>query len=174
MKISTIFFALAVVCISGCASNKPAKSDGKSIVSLSPGGVLLIGFNRNDDYVIDRSEFSLGRVGAFNNADRNSDGVINSSEFRAWQPKAVGSQSALPNLVYFDRNFNDRITHKEFEVGLEKMFNDADKNSDNEVSYQELVTIVSPPEARQRQGRGGRGSGEGRRGGRRGGNSTSF
>jgi hypothetical protein len=135
---------------------------------LLPGGALLIGFNRNDDYVIDEAEFTEGRVNAFKKADLDGDGVINLSEFRFWQPKATGSRSALPNLVHFDRNFNDRVTQSEFDVGLEKLFHGADQNEDSKVSYQELVVIVSPPEARKgKSSSGGRGGGSkrGKRGG---------
>ena len=159
------------ILITGCASksSKSFPSGKESITSLMPGGTLLVGFNRNDDYEIDMTELSQGKESAFKRADLNVDGVINMSEFRYWQPKATGSISALPNLVFFDRNFNDQITQNEFEVGLEKLFHDADKNKDDKVSYEELVIIVASPENGKSKGGGSRGRGSGSRQGRGGG-----
>lgn len=174
MKLKLTAAVIVSILVTGCASNngKHNPQGRESITSLLPGGTLLIGFNRNDDYVIDRTEFAEGRVKAFEAADRNGNGAINLTEFRSWQPKATGSISALPNLVYFDRNFNDQITQTEFDVGMEKLFHDADHNKDNKLSYQELVTMVSPPQAKKgKSGSGGRGggSGKGQRGGGKGG-----
>ncbi len=170
MNLKTKAVVIVIIFITGCASKngKRIPQGQEPVTSLLPGGALLIGFNRNDDYVIDEAELAEGRVNAFKAADLDGNGVISLSEFRFWQPKATGSRSALPNLVYFDRNFNDRITQSEFDVGLNKLFHDADKNEDSKVSYQELVTIVSPPEARKggsRSGERGGGSGRGKRGG---------
>jgi hypothetical protein len=174
MNLKTTTAVIATIFITGCASNTNKRSAHvqESVTSLLPGGALLIGFNRNDDYVIDEAELTEGRESAFKKADLDGNGIISLSEFRFWQPKATGSRSALPNLVYFDRNFNDRISHSEFDVGLKKLFDDADENKDSKVSYQELVSIVSPPESRKgKSSSGGRGGGSER--GKRGG-STNF
>jgi hypothetical protein len=170
MKLKTKAVVIVIIFITGCASNngKRIPQGQESVTSLLLGGALLIGFNRNDDYVIDEAELAEGRVSAFKQADLDGNRVIGLSEFRFWQPKATGSPSALPNFVFFDRNFNDRITQSEFDVGLNLLFHDADKNEDSKVSYQELVAIVSPPEARKggsRSGKRGGGSGRGKRGG---------
>ena len=171
MKLKLTVALSVTILITGCASksSNSLPSGKDSITSLLPGGTLLVGFNRNDDYEIDKAEFSQGKVNAFKKADLNVDGVINMPEFRYWQPKATGSISALPNLVFFDRNFNDQITQKEFELGLEKLFRDADKNRDDKVSYEELVTIVASPETRRGKGGGTRERGSGPRQGRGGG-----
>ncbi len=163
MKLKMVAALMLLVGITGCASNDGKSRSGsndQAVTSLLPGGALMIGFDLNYDYQVDREELSKGRDKAFESADLNSDGIINVSEFRQWKVKAIGSRSAQPHLVYFDRDFNDRVTQKEFTVGVEKMFNDADSNSDSVVSYQELVKIVSAP-VRSRsnaKGSGGRSS----------------
>ena len=158
---------LLAALVTGCAGNKRNPPRDRAITSLLPGGALLIGFNRNDDYMIDEVEFIEGRAEAFKQADINANDVISLSEFRSWQPKATGSITALPDLVYFDQNFNDEVTKSEFDAGFEKMFRVADENKDNQVSYDELITIVVPPVgkcaksgSRERQdSKGGRGRG---------------
>lgn len=171
MKLKMLAALILLIGIAGCASNDRKSRSGSSdqaVTSLLPGGALLIGFDLNYDYQIDQQELLTGRDRAFDSADLNDDDIINVSEYRQWQVKAMGARSARPHLVYFDRDFNDRVTQREFTVGVNKMFHDADSNSDSVVSYQDLVKVVSSPERSRgnSKGGGGRGSDEKKRQGR--------
>lgn len=160
--IGTVFSALFLTGCTGHGSKK-SSSESELITSILPGATLLIGFNRNEDYEIDRDELDSGKHSSFENADLNSNGVVNLSEFRNWHAKAIGARGALPNFYHFDKDYNDRITRSEFDVGLERLFKAADKNKDKIVGFQELVSIKSPPEPRGRNNTGGRGDKEKRR-----------
>ncbi len=154
MTIQLISTAILIIFVSGCVGQqKPQHNKSDSITSISSGGALLLGFNRNDDYQIDQNEFEAGRTFAFNSADLNSDGAINISEFRSWHAQAIGARGALPNMVYFDRNLNDQISQEEFYRGLDRLFFDLDENQDYIVSYDEVITMVSAPTMRPRGGR---------------------
>ena len=152
MKPLFITTVLTTFLLAGCASqrHKTQSDQNELITSILPGATLLIGFNRNEDYQIDKNEFISGRQSSFENADLNSNGVINPSEFRAWHAKAIGVRGALPNFYHFDRNFNDLITRSEFNSGLDRLFASADKNNDEVIGFYELVSLKVPPVQRSR------------------------
>lgn len=175
-----IAMCFAIV-LSACASsepNYPVRRDDRDggqkprssgpITALSSAGLLIASFNRNDDYSIDQTEFAQGRDTAFKIADGDGNDSLNLFELEHWRVNALGSADAAPGIMFFDADFNNIVTHQEFDVGLSNIYQNADKDGDGIIRFSELIRIVARQqrgggETRTRQEGGGRGKGGGGR-----------
>jgi Ca2+-binding EF-hand superfamily protein len=130
---------------------------------------LLASFNRNADYSIDQSEFSAGRDASFKIADNDGSGSLNMFEIEHWRLNALGSADASPGSMFFDTDFNNIITHLEFDTGLGKLYQSSDKDGDGIIRFSELVRVTARSqgggETREQRpsGERGRGGGGGRK-----------
>ncbi len=150
---------------------KVRKSNGP-ITSIRPASLLFASFNRNDDYSIDQKEFAEGVKKSFQIADNNKDDKLSPFELEHWRQNALGSVDASPGSMTFDANFNQVVTHAEFDFALRKLYQASDRDGNGIISFDELVKIISRPSSRPNSAkkkpterkRGGKGGG-GRRGG---------
>ena len=171
--------------LQACASSPQQKKAGQSappafgknqsvITVVSPASLLITSFNRNHDYVIDRAEFTAGRDQAFLNADSNQNGRISLFEMDVWRQSALGSKDAAPMSMYFDADFNQVVTKKEFETAFDSLFTSSDKDGNSTIAFTELVRVAARPSGRpqgKKPGKGSqqkRGQGRGNGGGGRG------
>ncbi len=179
MKIITKSILAGTLLLSSCASTNtskpegkipPAFQGGKNIITIvSPASLLIASFNRNNDYVIDQTEFDNGRAAAFGLADNNKDGKLSILELENWRVQALGAKDALPMSMFFDKDFNQTITHAEFNTALGKLFTQADINNSGSLSFNEMARIaVKPSQRAQRRGKksGSKKQGQGRGKGR--------
>ncbi len=152
-------------------SAPPAFGKNQSVITvISPASLLITSFNRNNDYLIDRTEFTAGRDQAFLNADSNQDGRINLFEMDVWREGALGSKDAAPMSMFFDADFNQVVTKKEFEAAFDTLFNNSDKDGNNTIAFTELVRVAARPSGRSqgkkpsqsKQKKRGQGKGSGR------------
>lgn len=129
---------------------------------LAPAGLLIASFDTNGDYQISRAEFDVGYEKSFTRIDRDKNNKLTLIEIESWREKALGSKDARPSAMYFEGNFDQVISRKEFETAFETLFTNADKNDDERVEFGELIRVVErrsrPPvekserrEFRQRQ-----------------------
>jgi Ca2+-binding EF-hand superfamily protein len=122
--------------------------------SVAPAGVLIVGFDRDDDARTSRDELKAGTARAFANADQNKDGTLGLLELSSWSSTWLGDGSALPGRFDFDRNADDSISAAEFAAELERRFGRYDIDKDGFVTRAELLQAPPPrperPERRQR------------------------
>jgi len=155
----------------GRQSAPPAFGKNQSLITIvSPASLLITSFNRNNDYVIDRAEFTGGRDQAFQNADSNGDGRISLFEMDAWRLGALGSKDAAPMSMYFDADFNQVVTKEEFETAFDTLFSNSDKDGNQTIAFTELVRVAARPSSRGQGKKPGKGRqtkrGQGKGGGR--------
>lgn len=180
MKKFILACAVAPLLLQACASSPQQKKNKQSappafgknqsvITVVSPASLLITSFNRNNDYVIDRAEFTAGRDQAFLNADSNGDGRISLFEMDVWRQNALGSKDAAPMSMFFDADFNQVVTKKEFETAFDSLFTSSDKDGNSTIAFTELVRVAARPSGRgQGKPRGSqqkRGQGKGKGGG---------
>lgn len=167
-KLPLILIALPLL-LQACASTSQQKHKGQSpppafgknqslITIVSPASLLITSFNRNNDYVIDRAEFTAGRDQAFQNADSNGDGRINLFEMESWRLGALGSKDAAPMSMFFDADFNHVVTKKEFYTAFDTLFDNSNKDGNNAIAFTELVRIASRPSGRPQGKKPGQGT----------------
>lgn len=150
-----------------------ARKSNVPITSIRPASLLFASFNRNDDYSIDQKEFANGLQKSFQIADNNKDERLSPFELEHWRQNALGSVDASPGSMTFDTDFNQVVTHAEFDAALGKLYQAADRDGNGVISFDELVKIISRPSPRSNgtrkkppeRKRGGKGGGGGRRGG---------
>jgi len=195
MKIIISALVLGPLMLSACASNgepqqpepdrnarKARMSSGSSgssgpITSIRPASLLFASFNRNDDYSIDQKEFADGIQKSFEIADNNKDDKLTPFELEIWRKNALGSIDAAPGSMMLDTDFNQLVTHAEFDAALGKLYQASDRDGNGVVSFDELVKIISRPAPRRNRSGGkpngkrpsggkggGKGSGRGRGG----------
>lgn len=132
---------------------------------LAPAGLLIAGFDTDQDYQVTREEQIAGTRAAFTRADVNSDGSLSLFEFEDWRERALGSKDAPSQRLGFDTDMSRSISRREFEDAIDRMLQNADKDGDSIVAYSELVSLMrrqsQRPQSSGGQGRGGGGQGQG-------------
>ncbi len=120
------------------------------VTLLSPAGLLLATFDKNQDYTISQAEFNAAQALTFAAADKNKDKSLSLFELEDWRAAALGSHDAQPGNLGFDPDFNHIISPAEFSAELQRLFDDNDKNKDGQLGFSELVQIVErqPRQAR--------------------------
>lgn len=107
------------------------------------GALLFAGFDRDDDYEIDRTEVSAGIERAFAKADTDSSGVLSLVELEDWRQKALGSMDAMPHNFTFAPNFARTVPPAKFKEVLSKVADnldeDADGNMDGRIALADLL-----------------------------------
>lgn len=167
-KLPLILIALPLL-LQACASAPQQKHKGQDappafgknqslITIVKPASLLITSFNRNHDYIIDRTEFTTGRDQAFQSADSNRDGRLNLFEMENWRLNALGSKDAAPMSMYFDADFNQVVTKKEFYTAFDTLFENSDKDGNNAIAFAELVRIASRPSGRRQGKKSGQGT----------------
>lgn len=92
----------------------------------------------NQDGIITREEFlSLRNVRAFE-GDDNGDGLLSKSEFGPMIPREVPQRMHGRAFATFDTSGDGFVDASELNSGPARVFDQADKNNDNEVSGDEV------------------------------------
>ena len=115
------------------------------VTSIGAGAMLFASFDTNNDYKINRVEFSAGRTQAFNSADKDASKTLSLFELEDWRKAALGSLDAAPGNLAFDKDYDQRITRAEFDHALGFVFNVNDKNDDGALTFSELVKVFEMP-----------------------------
>ena len=139
-----------------------AELDGAYIAQ--PIALVLAGYDADHDGSLTRAELSVGGASEWVRMDRNADSTVSLIELSAWADTYLGSATARPSQLSFDRDGSGSISSREVMTQLEAEFATADKNGDGVVTRGELVRQLSLP-SQQMGGRGGPGGGRPRGGG---------
>lgn len=107
-----------------------------------PVALMMVGFDRNLDAVIDRAELQGGAQRAFQAADGDGSGELSLIELSNWSETWLGSPSALPGRFNFDRDQSDTISPAEFSAEFGRQFDRFDINRDGRVTRAELLTLT--------------------------------
>jgi len=133
----------------------PAKAEfaprNTSRLSIAPAGLAYASFDSNSDYSVSLAELEAGIKSAFIFADKDKNGVLSLVEVDGWRIKALGSQDLLPGNTQFDRNFDARVTPREFHQVLTGTARSLDRDDDNKLSFDELLSAAPRQERVQRE-----------------------
>lgn len=120
------------------------------ITAIRPAALWMAGLDNNHDYIITRAEFDAGLASTFEALDKNADKRLTLLDLEDWRRRALGSNDAAPHVLQFDNNYNGTITREEFRATLTSLFVKSDRNEDNAVTFNELVSVIERPRQRQR------------------------
>jgi len=126
-------------------------STGNMIKVARTGALLVAGFDRNDDYIIDTAEVSAGVDRAFASADVDKNGTLSLVELESWREKAFGAIDADPNNFAFAPNFARTVSKAKFREVLGKVTDNLDKdkdgNMDGKIAMADLLRSRAAPRA---------------------------
>jgi hypothetical protein len=126
-----------------------------NIVTVTRTGALLFaGFDRNDDYEIDRAEVSAGIERAFAKADTDGTGLLSLVELEEWRQKALGSIDAAPNNFKFAPNFARSVSPVKFTEVLSTVADNLDKDPDGNMDGKIALADLLKAKALPTRGRG--------------------
>jgi hypothetical protein len=151
-----VMLALAICYDSAAQDHRSAKKPS----SRSLNDVLLTAaptWDANHDGTYTCDEWKQYVVRVFNMSDRNSDGYLDSNEFKTVQQADQAFASA--ELAYFDENNDGRVSRKEFIDKPSPFFARLDKNGDCKVTAAEMSAARGASE-RQPGGKGAQGKGK--------------
>lgn len=121
---------------------------GNSIKVARNGAMLFAGFDRNSDYIIDKSEVSAGIDRSFAAADVDDSNSISLVELEGWREKALGSLDAAPHNYAFAPNFARTVSPETFRAVLTKMADNLDKDEqgdmDGKIAIADLLKDFRP------------------------------
>lgn len=174
MKITKTILALVTMSLLSACSSSPdrrgpppdqqTRGGGKvrtSGVFIKPIGLLFVSMDENKDAILSRPELGVGIAQEWSSFN----GKTSAAYFSAWSQKSLGSTDARPTFLSFDADLNGVVTELEFADRLRREFSDMDKNSDNQLTRDEMLVIFEAPQAQQRRGSEERGrGGSGQRG----------
>lgn len=124
-------------------------SSNNTVIVARTGALLFAGFDRDDDYVIDRTEVSAGIERAFLKADTDGTGLLSLVELEAWRQKALGALDATPNNFAFAPNFARTVTPAKFKEVISKVADNLDKdkdgNMDGKIAMADLMKNMALP-----------------------------
>jgi len=110
--------------------------------SVPPVGLLLTGFDVDDDARVTRDELRAGTARAFALADADRSGQVSLIELSSWSATWLGDGSALPGRFDFDRDGSDTVSEKEFAAELSRRFARFDQDNDGVVVRAELLRMA--------------------------------
>ncbi len=84
----------------------------------APGAYLVGGFDFDHDGVVTHEELARGAEMSFRLADANQNGSIDGFEQAAWARTVGGGDEVLANVMLFDANLDNQVTHDEFVAGV--------------------------------------------------------
>lgn len=159
--------------LSACASSGPSEEDKKrrqamqmrSTFVAQPISLVITGFDANGDTAVTKAELLAGVPAEWARLDGDQNGRVSPVEMDHWAALALGSRSATPGRISFDKNSNGTVSEAEFGRHLEIEFNRLDRNEDGILVRAELVRLFQPPTNNRSRGRGGEGGGGGGQGG---------
>jgi hypothetical protein len=172
--------ALAVLIMSGCASQPPRggrgghdgggpdrfAADGRM---ARPVALLFVNMDADRDLTVTAAELADGIKAEWARADKDRNGALSAFEMSDWCTAVLGDPDATPGRLSLDADVNGTVTREEFETGLKKEFAAMDRNADGRLDRAELLMQVGRPQASDGSGQrppgGGQGGG-GRGGGR--------
>ena len=117
-----------------------------------PVGVMIAGFDADQDGRVTRAEFDAGVRRSFELADTQHRGSISFIGFSDWAETWLGNRNALPGPFEVDKDGDNRITLAELTARFDLFFSRFDVNKDGVIVRSELVR-VGPPQMIRFDGR---------------------
>ena len=128
----------------------PAQPAANLIVD--PVGMMIAGFDGDQDGRVTRAEFDAGVRRSFELADTQHRGFLGYIGFSDWAETWLGSRNALPSPFEVDADGDNRITLPELTDRFDLFFTRFDVNKDGVIVRSELVR-VGPPQMIRFDGR---------------------
>lgn len=121
--------AAPVAAAEGGAAGQPAPS------KRVPEGMALKRFDADTNGVVTRDELELALVADFKRDDVNANATLDTAELRAVNERLRQERNMSP---VFDWNADGQLVYAEFATQWRTLFDRADRNGDNVVSYEEM------------------------------------
>jgi hypothetical protein len=117
---------------------------------------MIAALDGDGDLRVTRAKFDAGVKRSFDDA-AGGKAEISPIELDRWAARWVGSSGALPGLLDFESDGDNRISWTEFTARFASIFATFDTNSDNVLDRSELISIGGPrpdPGAKAARGNG--------------------
>jgi hypothetical protein len=147
---------VAALALTACASQPetPAPMRGpagatKTLQDLNgsriamPLGLFLAGLDTDRDARVTRTEIQDGAAESFKAGDADGNGYLSPIEFEDWSRVNLGTASAVPGLLQFDRDQDTSISLIEFTATLGEIQKRMDTNRDGELDRAELLVQIN-------------------------------
>jgi len=127
----------------GEAKPPPAPPPTRPTITASPVALMIAALDGNGDLRGTRAEFDAGVKRSFGDVAGGKT-EISPIELDRWAARWLGSSGALPGLLDFDSDGDDRISWTEFAARFAAIFAAFDTNNDNVLDRSELISIGGP------------------------------
>lgn len=121
----------------------PAPPPTRPTITTSPVALMIAALDSDGDLRVTRAEFDAGVKRSFDDAAKGK-GEISPIDLDLWGARWLGSSGALPGLLDFDTDGDNRISREEFTARFAMIFAGFDKNSDGVLDRSELINIGRP------------------------------
>lgn len=119
-------------------------------LAAKPGAYLIAGFDTDRDGDINQRELMAGAEASFRAADVNASGSIDGFEQTAWAKTEGGGDEVLGNVMLFDTNLDQQVTHAEFIAGVLRLAEPLKTADSGTISLSSLKIVRSEDAQRPR------------------------
>lgn len=127
----------------GEAKPAPAPPPTRPTITASPVALMIAALDGDGDLRVTRVEFDAGVKRSFDDA-AGGKAEISPIGLDRWAARWLGSSGALPGLLDFDSDGDNRISWTEFTTRFAAIFAALDTNNDTVLDRSELISIGGP------------------------------
>lgn len=122
---------------------EPAPPPTRPTITTSPVALMIAALDRDGDLRVTRAEYDAGVKRSFDDV-AGGRAEISPIDLDRWAARWLGSSGALPGLLDFDTDGDNRISWNEFTARFAMIFAGFDKNGDDVLDRSELINIGRP------------------------------
>jgi hypothetical protein len=161
MRRASLFSSILALAATACAGRPdpgPPPPTRPTIIA-APVALMIEAMDRDGDLRVTRAEYDAGVRQSFESSAGGSES-LSPIDLDRWAARWLGSSGALPGLLDFDGDGDNRVSRSEFIACFALIFDRYDANHDGVLDRSELLNV-----GQARFPGGERPGGEGRRGG---------
>ncbi|HEX7783343.1 MAG TPA: EF-hand domain-containing protein [Sphingobium sp.] len=140
MRRTIALLLMLTTATAGVAKPAPPPPPTRPTITTSPVALMVAALDSNGDLRVTRGEFDAGVKRSFEDVAGGKT-EISPIDLDHWAARWLGSSGALPGLLDFDTDGNDRISWSEFAARFAMIFAGFDANNDGVLDRSELISI---------------------------------